>query len=170
MATLLEIYNLEPAVSAAWETLLTAELGSSVQVRVPVVDDPAQTSEVKVPRVEVTVSNSGAGEHIATEPALITDSLRYHGQWNLSISLRVITDRVQGNGSAHALIRSQCRVVAGTKTQAAWNAAFTGDAYEVLSIKESASSYTSSDEDSLDITELNFDMVVRVLRDAWPVS
>jgi hypothetical protein len=170
MATLLQIYTLEPNISAAWKTLLTAGLGSSVQVRVPVVDDPAQTSELKVPRVEVTVSNNGAGEHIATEAQLITGTLRYHGQWNLGVNLRVITDRTQANGSAHSLIRAQCRIVGGTKTQAEWNGAFTGEAYEVLSIKEAPSVYMNSDEDSLDITELNFDMVVRVLRDAWPTS
>jgi len=168
MATYQSIYELESVIAGAWKTLLASELGAAVQLRVPMVDDPAQPADVKVPSVFIRANNSGQSNHLVTQPAQLVGSLRVHGQWDFDIGLRITTDRVQANGPAHKTIRALCRKVAGTTAQASWNAAFINTAYEVLIITERASSYAVNEEDHLDITELNFDMKLRVLTGAWP--
>lgn len=161
MATLYQIYGVEEAVAAGWQTLLVAELGTGVQVLIPDVDDDTQTDVAKVPRVEVSVEDRGNTEHVRSA----SGSLCYFDEWKLNVRLKIVTDRVRGNAT-HKNIRRSCRVVAHTTTRAAFETALVY--YQVYHVKGGATSYSVSNENKLDETELSFETVVRVLDTAWP--
>lgn len=164
MATLAQIYGIEEAVSAGWKTLLTAAFataGQSCQVLIPDVDDETQTDAAKVPRVEVSVEDGGNTEHVRSA----SGSLAYFDEWKLTVKIKLVTDRVRNN-STHRLLRQTCRVVAHTTTRAAFETALTY--YQCFHVKGLSSAYSVENEDKLDVTEMNFETVVRVLDTAWP--
>lgn len=163
MATLLEIYGIEEAVSAAWNTVLTdglSDAGLSAQVIIPDADDDTQTNTAKVPRVEITAENNGNEDHVR-----IGDEFSYFDEWRMNVKLRLVTDRVRGNAS-HKLLRRLCRVIGHTTGRTTWEAAHAN--YQCFEIKEAASTYSVDDENKLDITEMNFEHVIRVAAGAWP--
>jgi hypothetical protein len=164
MATLAQIYSIEENVSAAWKTLLVAAFasaGQTCQVLSPDVDDDTQSSEAKVPRVEISVEDTGNTDHLRS----VSGSLSYFDEWRLSVRLRLVTDRVQGNAT-HKSLRATCRTVAHTTTRAAFETAL--GYYQCYLVRGTGNSYTVDDEDKLDVTELTFETVVRVLDTAWP--
>lgn len=165
MATLAVIYGVEEAVSAAWKTLLAAAFtaaSQTCQVLIPDIDDDSQTDTAKVPRVEITVEDNGNTNHVRSVAGV---TACYFDEWRLNVRLRLVTDRVRANAT-HKLLRRTCRVVAHTTSRAAFEAALVN--YQCFLVKGNSSTYSVDDQNKLDITEMSFEQVVRVLDTAWP--
>jgi len=162
MATYAALFGVEEAVSAGWKSLLSTQFAAdavTIQLVAPAVDGLSQTDELKVPRVEIEVQNEGNTEYTTS------DSNRFFGEFVLGIVLRVVTDRVQANGT-HADIRSTCRTIAHTSTQSDWDTELPN--YEVNQVIERATEYSADSQNRLDITVLNFSMTIRVRQASWP--
>lgn len=157
MATLASIFALEENLTAAVKTVLLA-YDATLTVFAPAVDELTQDDELSVPRVDIGCEIGGNTEYSTP------DANRYFGEWKASVSCRVATDRVRGQD--HKGIRGAVRAAMHTSTSAQWAAALAS--YDMAKIEETGTSYSFDNDNKLDFTELNFDLVFRVKLTDWP--